>query len=123
MSCYTEHNILINMPHSTIRSGHPEYTSSTPQFEASSSNQSQDQELQFQNTGDALAPLPFNAHGAVGSGTSTRDLGNSLQKAQENFIKSQIEVRKNLELKALSLHLSLLCDVTSKCCVRATITT
>ncbi|WVZ81433.1 hypothetical protein U9M48_028810 [Paspalum notatum var. saurae] len=74
------------------RSGPPESTSSTPQFEASSSNQSQDQEMQFQNTGDALTPLPFNAHGAVGSGTSTRDLGDSLQKAQENFIKSQIEM-------------------------------
>ncbi|RCV21344.1 hypothetical protein SETIT_4G131700v2 [Setaria italica] len=75
------------------RSGPPQSTSSTPQAEASSSNQSQkDQELQFQNTSNGLAPLPFNAHGAIGSGASTRDLENSLQKAQENFIKSQIEM-------------------------------
>jgi len=33
----------------------------------------------------------------MGSGTITRDLENSLQRAQENFIKSQIEVRKNLD--------------------------
>lgn len=75
------------------RSGPSQSTSSTPQFEASSSNQSQkDQELQFQNTSDGFAPLPFNAHGAMGSGTITRDLENSLQRAQENFIKSQIEM-------------------------------
>ncbi|CAL5038166.1 unnamed protein product [Urochloa decumbens] len=68
-------------------------STSTPQSEASTSNQSQkDQELQFQNTSNGLAPLPFNAHGAIGSETSTRDLENSLQKAQENFIKSQIEM-------------------------------
>ncbi|CAL4944628.1 unnamed protein product [Urochloa decumbens] len=68
-------------------------STSTPQSEASSSNQSQkDQDLQFQNTSNGLAPLPFNAHGAIGSETSTRDLENSLQKAQENFIKSQIEI-------------------------------
>ncbi|CAN6197925.1 unnamed protein product [Urochloa humidicola] len=68
-------------------------STSTPQLEASSSNQSQkDQELQFQNTSNGLAPLPFNAHGVIGSETSTGDLGNSLQKAQENFIKSQIEM-------------------------------
>ncbi|RLN09899.1 ERAD-associated E3 ubiquitin-protein ligase HRD1-like isoform X1 [Panicum miliaceum] len=74
------------------RSGPLQSTSSIPQSEASSSNQSQkDQELQFQNTSDGLAPLPFNAHGGISSGTSTRDLEISLQKAQENFIKSQIE--------------------------------
>ncbi|CAN6214188.1 unnamed protein product [Urochloa humidicola] len=68
-------------------------STSTPQLEASSSNQPQkDQELQFQNTSNGLAPLPFNAHGVIGSETSTGDLGNSLQKAQENFIKSQIEM-------------------------------
>ncbi|PUZ76274.1 hypothetical protein GQ55_1G276200 [Panicum hallii var. hallii] len=75
------------------RSGPPQSTSSIPQSEASSSNQSQkDQALQFQNTSDGLAPLPFNAHGGISSGTSTRDLEISLQKAQENFIKSQIEM-------------------------------
>ncbi|XP_066340964.1 ERAD-associated E3 ubiquitin-protein ligase HRD1-like isoform X2 [Miscanthus floridulus] len=75
------------------RSGPLLSTSSTPQSEASSSNQSQkDQEMQFRNSNDGLVPLPFNANGAVGSGTSTRDLENSLQKAQENFIKSQIEM-------------------------------
>ncbi|CAN6164202.1 unnamed protein product [Urochloa humidicola] len=68
-------------------------STSTPQSEASSTNQSQkDQGLQFQNTSNGLAPLTFNAHGAIGSETSTRDLENSLQKAQENFIKSQIEM-------------------------------
>ncbi|CAL5047421.1 unnamed protein product [Urochloa decumbens] len=71
----------------------PPQSTSTPQSEASTSNQSQkDQELQFQNTSNGLAPLPFNALGAIGSETSTRDLENSLQKAQENFIKSQIEM-------------------------------
>ena len=86
------------MLYSTIRSGPPQSTSSIPQTEASSSNQSQkDQELQLHNTSDGFAPLPFNAHGAIGSGTITRDLENSLQRAQENFIKSQIEVRKNLD--------------------------
>ncbi|KAG0528791.1 hypothetical protein BDA96_05G043100 [Sorghum bicolor] len=75
------------------RSGPPQSTSSTPQSEASSSNQSQkDQEMQLQNSSDGLVPLHVNANGAVGSGTSTRDLENSLQKAQENFIKSQIEM-------------------------------
>jgi E3 ubiquitin-protein ligase synoviolin len=53
--------------------------------------------MQSRNSSDGLVPLPLNADGAVGSGTSTRDLENSLQKAQENFIKSQIEVRKNLD--------------------------
>jgi E3 ubiquitin-protein ligase synoviolin len=78
----------------TIRSVPPQPTSIIPQSEASSSNQSQkDQELQFQNTSDGLAPQAFNTHGAISSGTSTRDFENSLQKAQENFIKSQIEVR------------------------------
>jgi len=48
-------------------------------------------------------PLPFNSNGAFGSGTSTRDLENSLQKAQENFIKSQIEVRKNLDGKSTQI--------------------
>ncbi|KAF8779153.1 hypothetical protein HU200_002827 [Digitaria exilis] len=95
-------------------SGSSQIKSSTLQSEASSSNQSQkDQELQFQNTSDVLAPLPFNAHGAIGSGTSTRDLENSLQKAQENFIKSQIEVRKNLDYKSTqlkSLYITSLCD-------------
>jgi len=81
------------MLYSTIRSGPPQSTSSIPQTEASSSNQShKDQELQCQNTSDGLAPLPFNAHGGISSGTSTRDLEISLQKAQENFIKSQIEM-------------------------------
>ncbi|XP_062228833.1 ERAD-associated E3 ubiquitin-protein ligase HRD1 isoform X2 [Phragmites australis] len=72
----------------------PQSTSSTPESgEASSSNQPQnDQALQFQNTSDPLAPLPFNVDGAVGPGTSTRDLEKSLQRAQENFIRSQIEV-------------------------------
>jgi E3 ubiquitin-protein ligase synoviolin len=86
------------MFYSTSRSGSPQPTSSAPQSEASSSNhQSQkDQETQLQNSSDGLVPLPFSADGVVGSGTSTRDLENSLQKAQENFIKSQIEVRKNL---------------------------
>ncbi|TVU11549.1 hypothetical protein EJB05_45142 [Eragrostis curvula] len=80
-------------------SGPPQSTSSTPQSgEASSSNQSQkDQALQFQNASDSSAPLPFNIHGAVGSETTTKDLENSLQKAQENFIRSQIEVTKNLD--------------------------
>jgi E3 ubiquitin-protein ligase synoviolin len=92
------------MLHSTSRSGPPQFTSSTPQSEASSSNQSQkDQEMQFQDRSDGLVPLPFNANGAVGSGTSTRDLENSLQKAQENFIKSQIEVRQNLYPKSTQL--------------------
>jgi hypothetical protein len=83
----------------TSRSVPPQPASSTPQSEASSSNhQSQkDQEMQSRNSSDGLVPLPLNADGAVGSGTSTRDLENSLQKAQENFIKSQIEVRKNLD--------------------------
>ncbi|XP_008677685.1 ERAD-associated E3 ubiquitin-protein ligase HRD1 isoform X3 [Zea mays] len=76
------------------RSVPPQPASSTPQSEASSSNhQSQkDQEMQSRNSSDGLVPLPLNADGAVGSGTSTRDLENSLQKAQENFIKSQIEM-------------------------------
>ncbi|KAK8462477.1 hypothetical protein SEVIR_1G213000v4 [Setaria viridis] len=75
------------------RSVPPQSASSIPQSEASCSNQSQkDQELQFQNTNDGLAPQAFNAHGAISSGTSTRDLESSLQKAQENFIKSQIEM-------------------------------
>jgi E3 ubiquitin-protein ligase synoviolin len=94
------------MPYSIIRSG-PQSTSSTPQSEASNSNQSQkDQELQIQNSSDGLAPLPFSAHGAIGSGPSTSNLENSLQKAQENFIKSQIEVRKNLVSESTQrLHL------------------
>ncbi|KAF8657355.1 hypothetical protein HU200_060125 [Digitaria exilis] len=95
-------------------SGPSQIKSSTLQSEASSSNQSQkDQELQFHNTSNVLAPLPFNAHGAIGSGTNTRDLENSLQKAQENFIKSQIEVRKNLDYKSTqlkSLYITSLCD-------------
>jgi E3 ubiquitin-protein ligase synoviolin len=98
----------MSMPYSIIRSG-PQSTSSTPQSEASNSNQSQkDQELQIQNSSDGLAPSPFSAHGAIGSGPSTSNLENSLQKAQENFIKSQIEVRKNQRIlipKVLSLHL------------------
>ena len=103
--CYDiKHKILIRMLYSTNRSGPLLSTSSTPQSEASSSNQSQkDQEMQFRNSNDGLVPLPFNANGAVGSGTSTRDLENSLQKAQENFIKSQIEVRKNLYPKSTRL--------------------
>ncbi|KAF8654331.1 hypothetical protein HU200_061510 [Digitaria exilis] len=87
------------------RSGPSQTKSSTPQSEASSSLSQKEQELQFQNTSDGLAPLPFNAHGAISSGTSTSDLENSLQKAQENFIKSQIEVRKNLLQKILCLTL------------------
>lgn len=93
------------MPYSIIRAG-PQSTSSTLQSEASNSNQSQkDQELQIQDSSDGLAPLPFSAHGAISSGPSTSNLENSLQKAQENFIKSQIEVRKNLDSEVLSLHL------------------
>ncbi|CAO2169386.1 unnamed protein product [Urochloa humidicola] len=80
-------------PANALNRSVPPQSTSTPQSEASSSNQSQkDQDLQFQNTSNGLAPLPFNAHGAIGSETSTRDLENSLQKAQENFIKSQIEM-------------------------------
>ena len=106
------------MLYSTIRSGPPQSTSSIPQTEASSSNQShKDQELQCQNTSDGLAPLPSNAHGGISSGTSTRDLEISLQKAQENFIKSQIEVRI-LILKTQILHLSTLpCGATTKRCI------
>ena len=102
------------MLYSTSRSGPPQSMSRTPQSEASSSNQSQkDQEMQFRNSTDGLVPLPFNSNGAFGSGTSTRDLENSLQKAQENFIKSQIEVRKNLDGKSTqitSFHATLWCD-------------
>ncbi|CAL4927592.1 unnamed protein product [Urochloa decumbens] len=80
-------------PANALNRSVPPQSTSTPQSEASSSDQSQkDQDLQFQNTSNGLAPLPFNAHGAIGSETSTRDLENSLQKAQENFIKSQIEM-------------------------------
>ncbi|CAL4936211.1 unnamed protein product [Urochloa decumbens] len=80
-------------PANALNRSVPPQSTSTPQSEASSSNQSQkDQDLQFQNTSNGLAHLPFNAHGAIGSETSTRDLENSLQKAQENFIKSQIEM-------------------------------
>ncbi|CAN6281177.1 unnamed protein product [Urochloa humidicola] len=80
-------------PANALNRSVPPQSTSTPQSEASSSNQSQkDQDPQFQNTSNGLAPLPFNAHGAIGSETSTRDLENSLQKAQENFIKSQIEM-------------------------------
>jgi hypothetical protein len=97
------------MSYLTIRSAPPQSTSSTPQAEASCSNQSQkDQELQFQHTSNGLAPLPFIAHGAIGSGTSTRDLENSLQKAQENFIKSQIEVRKKLDSKVMCVSYKVL---------------
>ncbi|CAD6339494.1 unnamed protein product [Miscanthus lutarioriparius] len=79
-------------PANTLNRSGPQSTSSTPQSEASNPNQSQkDQELQIQNSSDGLAPLPFSAHGATGSGPSTSNLENSLQKAQENFIKSQIE--------------------------------
>ncbi|GJN28954.1 hypothetical protein PR202_gb17132 [Eleusine coracana subsp. coracana] len=71
----------------------PESTPNTSQSgEGSSSNQSQkDQALEFQNANDSSTPLPPNVHGAVGSGASTKDLENSLQLAQENFIRSQIE--------------------------------
>ncbi|CAN6201740.1 unnamed protein product [Urochloa humidicola] len=80
-------------PANTLNRSVPPQSTSTPQSEASTSNQSQkDQELQFQNTSNGLAPLPFNAHGAIGSETSTRELENSLQKAQENLIRSQIEM-------------------------------
>ncbi|XP_066377187.1 ERAD-associated E3 ubiquitin-protein ligase HRD1-like isoform X4 [Miscanthus floridulus] len=80
-------------PANTLNRSGPQSTSSTPQSEASNPNQSQkDQELQIQNSSDGLAPLPFSAHGATGSGPSTSNLENSLQKAQENFIKSQIEM-------------------------------
>ena len=107
------------MPYSIIRSG-PQSTSSTPQSEASNSNQSQkDQELQIQNSSDGLAPLPFSAHGATGSGPSTSNLENSLQKAQENFMKGQIEVRKNLDSESTQLTSStLLCDASKKHCVQ-----
>ena len=106
------------MPYSIIRSG-PQSTSSTPQSEASNSNQSQkDQELQIQNSSDGLAPSPFSANGAIGSGPSTSNLENSLQKAQENFIKGQIEVRKNLDSESTQLTSStLLCDASKKRCV------
>ncbi|KAK3129029.1 hypothetical protein QOZ80_6BG0470380 [Eleusine coracana subsp. coracana] len=72
----------------------PESTPNTSQSgEGSSSNQSQkDQALEFQNANDSSTPLPPNVHGAVGSGASTKDLENSLQLAQENFIRSQIEM-------------------------------
>ncbi|CAD6336851.1 unnamed protein product [Miscanthus lutarioriparius] len=80
-------------PANTLNRSGPQSTSSTPQSEASNSNQSQkDQELQIQNSSDGLAPSPFSANGAIGSGPSTSNLENSLQKAQENFIKGQIEV-------------------------------
>ncbi|AQK57428.1 hypothetical protein ZEAMMB73_Zm00001d052565 [Zea mays] len=90
-----EEQIVVYIPaRLSSRSVPPQPASSTPQSEASSSNhQSQkDQEMQSRNSSDGLVPLPLNADGAVGSGTSTRDLENSLQKAQENFIKSQIEM-------------------------------
>lgn len=111
--------MLIRMLYSTSRSGPPQSTSST-QSEASSSNQSQkDQEMQFRNSSDGLVPLPFSANGDVCSGTSARDLENSLQKAQENFIKSQIEVRILIP-KVLSLRpLMLLYEVINKCCIQA----
>ncbi|XP_021304920.1 ERAD-associated E3 ubiquitin-protein ligase HRD1 isoform X3 [Sorghum bicolor] len=84
---------LVYPPANTLNRSGPQSTSSTPQSEASNSNQSQkDQELQIQNSSDGLAPSPFSAHGAIGSGPSTSNLENSLQKAQENFIKSQIEM-------------------------------
>ncbi|XP_066370574.1 ERAD-associated E3 ubiquitin-protein ligase HRD1-like isoform X2 [Miscanthus floridulus] len=80
-------------PTNTLNRSGPQSTSSTPQSEASNSNQSQkDQELQIQNSSDGLAPSPFSANGAIGSGPSTSNLENSLQKAQENFIKGQIEM-------------------------------
>lgn len=69
-------------------------TPSTSQSgEASTSNQPQkDQSLQWPNNQDLSAPQPFISHGPVGSTTSNRDLENSLQKAYENAIRSQIEV-------------------------------
>ncbi|XP_066371962.1 ERAD-associated E3 ubiquitin-protein ligase HRD1-like isoform X2 [Miscanthus floridulus] len=80
-------------PANTLNRSGPESTSSTPQSEASNSNQSQkDQELQIQNSSDGLAPSPFSANGAIGSGPSTSNVENSLQKAQENFMKGQIEM-------------------------------
>ncbi|KAM3329942.1 hypothetical protein ACQJBY_026770 [Aegilops geniculata] len=69
-------------------------TSSTSQSgEASTSNQSQNnQSLQWPNNQDLSAPQPFISHGPVSSTTSNRDLENSLQKAYENAIRSQIEM-------------------------------
>ncbi|KAG8076124.1 hypothetical protein GUJ93_ZPchr0006g45901 [Zizania palustris] len=67
-------------------------TSRGPQSgEAGTSNQSpNDQAMQWQSTDDPSAPTLY-AHGAVGS-TSARELENSLQRAYENAIKSQIEM-------------------------------
>jgi hypothetical protein len=56
----------------------------------------QDQSQQFQNTSNPSAALPCNVPGVVGSETNTQDLENSLQKAEENFIRSQIEVQRFL---------------------------
>ncbi|PNT70311.1 hypothetical protein BRADI_2g09570v3 [Brachypodium distachyon] len=61
--------------------------------EASTSNQSQtDQSVQWKHTGDALEPEPFISYGPVVPITSNGDLENSLQKAYENAIRSQIEI-------------------------------
>ncbi|KAF0904307.1 hypothetical protein E2562_033276 [Oryza meyeriana var. granulata] len=66
----------------------PQSTSNGPQSgEASTSNQSPKDHA----TSDPSAPT-FYARGAVGSMTTTRELENSLQKAYENAIKSQIEM-------------------------------
>jgi E3 ubiquitin-protein ligase synoviolin len=69
-------------------------TLSTSQSEeASTSNQShKGQPSQWQNTSDPSAPQPFYSPGPVGSTTTSRDLENSLQKAYENSIKSQIQM-------------------------------
>uniref|UniRef100_A0A0E0LAS0 E3 ubiquitin-protein ligase synoviolin-like TPR repeats domain-containing protein n=1 Tax=Oryza punctata TaxID=4537 RepID=A0A0E0LAS0_ORYPU len=66
----------------------PQSTSNGPQSgEASTSNQSPKDHA----TADPSAPT-FYARGAVSSVTTTRELENSLQKAYENAIKSQIEM-------------------------------
>lgn len=99
---------ILSISYSTIRYSDPtQSTFKTSQSgEASSSNQSQKEQGQpspVQNTSDSSAPLPLNLQGAVGSETSTKDLENSLQKAHENFIRSQIEVTKILSCQSILL--------------------
>jgi E3 ubiquitin-protein ligase synoviolin len=75
------------------RSGTTQPTSTSQSGEASSSKQCpQDQSQQFQNTSNPSAALPSIVPDVVGAETNTQDLEKSLQKAQENFIRSQIEM-------------------------------
>jgi E3 ubiquitin-protein ligase synoviolin len=88
---------LIITSYSIIRHSGPPQPTNTSQSEASSSKQcTQDQSQQFQNTSNPSAALPSIVPGVVGSETNTQDLEKSLQKAQENFIRSQIEVQRFL---------------------------